>query len=122
MILLDTDVVSELMKPAPAAAVVAWIGARPAQSLYTTSITQAEILHGVMLLPAGTRRRALSDAADAMFREDFDGRILAFGSDAARPTLRSLSIAASPGDPSRNSTHRSRRLHAASERRSQHAT
>ncbi|HEX9698763.1 MAG TPA: type II toxin-antitoxin system VapC family toxin [Acidobacteriota bacterium] len=85
MILLDTNIVSELMKPAPSAAVVAWIGAQPAQGLYTTSITQAEILHGVMLLPAGKRRRALNDAAHAMFREDFDGRVLGFGSDAALP-------------------------------------
>ena len=85
MIVLDTNVVSELMKPAPAYAVAAWIGARPTQSLYTTSITQAEILHGVMLLPDGKRREALEAAAHAMFREDFAGRILAFGADAALP-------------------------------------
>ena len=85
MIVLDTNVVSELMKPAPAYAVAAWIGARPTQSLYTTSITQAEILHGVMLLPDGKRREELEAAAHAMFREDFAGRILAFGADAALP-------------------------------------
>jgi predicted nucleic acid-binding protein len=85
VIVLDTNVVSELMKPAPAGAVVAWIGAQPTQSLYTTSITQAEILHGVMLLPGGKRREALEAAAQVMFREDFGGRILAFGADAALP-------------------------------------
>jgi predicted nucleic acid-binding protein len=63
--------------------VVAWIAAQPIQSLYTTSVTQAEILHGVGLLPAGRRRRAVEAAAEAMFREDFAGRILAFASDAA---------------------------------------
>jgi hypothetical protein len=83
MIILDTNVVSELMKPAPASIVVDWIGAQPAASLYTTSITQAEILHGIMLLPSGRRRRGLEAAATSMFTEDFGGRILGFGADAA---------------------------------------
>lgn len=85
MIILDTNVVSELMKPAPAASVVRWAATQPASGLYTTSITQAEILHGVMLLSPGRRRKAFETAAEAMFREDFAGRILAFGSDAAGP-------------------------------------
>jgi len=64
MIILDTNVLSELMKPKPAAPVVAWIGEQTTAGLYTTAITQAEILHGLMLVPAGRRRRALgSDAA-----------------------------------------------------------
>jgi predicted nucleic acid-binding protein len=83
MIVLDTNVVSELMKPAPAASVVRWVAAQPAGDLYTTSITQAEILHGVMLLPRGRRRKAFELAAEAMFREDFAGRVLPFGGDAA---------------------------------------
>lgn len=84
MIVLDTNVLSELMKPAPAERVVRWMAAQPATSLYTTSVTQAEILHGVMLLPAGRRRNAVEAAAEAMFKEDFAGRVLPFGSDAAR--------------------------------------
>jgi len=88
MILLDTNVVSELMKPAPAESVMRWMAAQLATSLYTTSITQAEILHGVMLLPAGRRRNAFEAAAEAMFRDDFGGRILPFGSDAAHPYAR----------------------------------
>ena len=83
MILLDTNVVSELMKAAPARSVVLWISAQPQSSLYTTSITQAEILHGIALLPSGKRRRAIEDAAHAMFTEEFKDRILGFGSDAA---------------------------------------
>jgi predicted nucleic acid-binding protein len=83
VIILDTNVVSELMKPDPAEPVVTWIAARPALSLFTTSITQAEVLHGALLLPAGKRREALEDAARAMFDEDFAGRILAFDSFAA---------------------------------------
>ena len=88
MIVLDTNVLSELMRPAPAENVVAWIGAQPAQSLYTTSITQAEIFHGVMLLPAGRRREAFEVAAQAMFQEEFAGRVLAFGGAAALPYAR----------------------------------
>lgn len=88
MILLDTNVLSELMKSAPDEIVTRWMAAQPAASLYTTSITQAEILHGVMLLPAGKRRAAIEAAATAMFEEDFAGRILAFGSDAALPYAR----------------------------------
>jgi predicted nucleic acid-binding protein len=88
VIVLDTNVLSEMMRPAPAESVVRWMATQPATSLYTTSITQAEILHGIMLLPAGRRRNALEAAAVAMFDEDFDGRILAFGSDAARPYAR----------------------------------
>jgi predicted nucleic acid-binding protein len=59
------------------------VALQPATSLYTTSITQAEILHGVLLLAAGKRRNAFEAAAQAMFNEDFAGRILPFGSDAA---------------------------------------
>lgn len=83
MIVLDTNVVSELMKPAPAKKVIDWVASKAATSLYITSITQAEILHGILLLPAGKRRKAIELAAEAMFEEDFDGRILPFGSDAA---------------------------------------
>jgi toxin FitB len=88
VIILDTHVISELMRATPAESVIGWIGAQPATSLYTTSITQAEILHGIMLLPSGRRRKAFEGAAEAMFRQDFAGRILPFGSDAALPFAR----------------------------------
>jgi predicted nucleic acid-binding protein len=84
VIVLDTNVVSELMKAAPAAAVARWIVEQPATILYTTSITQAEILHGILLLPTGRRRGALETAAEAMFEVDFGGRVLPFGGEAAR--------------------------------------
>jgi hypothetical protein len=83
MIILDTNVLSELMKPKPDPTVVAWLGDQPATSLYTTSITQAEILYGLMLLPRSRRRTALEAAATSMFAEDFAERILGFGRDAA---------------------------------------
>ncbi|TMH29847.1 MAG: type II toxin-antitoxin system VapC family toxin [Betaproteobacteria bacterium] len=84
MIVLDTNVVSELMKGEPDEAVSRWIAGQPAASLYTTSITQAEILYGIQRLSGGKRRSALQAAADAMFNEDLAGRVLAFGSEAAR--------------------------------------
>ena len=69
MILLDTNVLSELMKAAPAESVVRWFSTHSATSLYTTSITQAEVLHGILLLPPGRRRSAFEAAADAMFHK-----------------------------------------------------
>lgn len=84
MIVLDTNVVSELMRREPEDAVVRWVAAQPAPSLYVTSIAQAEILHGIALLPAGRRRTAIQEAADAMFAVDFRERILPFDSGAAR--------------------------------------
>jgi predicted nucleic acid-binding protein len=83
MIILDTNVLSELMRPVPAAEVARWIASRPAAGFYVTSITQAEILHGILLLPKGRRRQALESAAQALFTEDFAERTLPFGGDAA---------------------------------------
>lgn len=83
MIVLDTNVLSEFMKARPAAKVVEWLAAQLVSSVYTTSITQAEILHGLLLLPAGRKRNNLAAAAPAMFEKDFRGRILPFGSDTA---------------------------------------
>jgi predicted nucleic acid-binding protein len=85
VIVLDTNVVSELMKPQPSPAVLAWVGSRDRLELHTTSVTQAEILDGVLQLPAGRRRRGVEGAAEALFQEDFAGRILPFDSRAARP-------------------------------------
>jgi predicted nucleic acid-binding protein len=88
VIVLDTNVVSELMRSEPASHVVDWIASQPATSLFTTSITQAEIYHGIHLLPVGGRRTAFQEAAEAMFAQDFRGRVLAFSPDAALPYAR----------------------------------
>ena len=84
MIVLDTNVLSELMRPQPSAQVVAWIAQQPAADLFTTAITEAEIFYGIELLATGKRDDALLAAAEGMFTEDFAGRVLAFESDAAR--------------------------------------
>ncbi len=83
MIVLDTNVISELMRPRPDPAVMGWVAAQPRATLYTTGINQAEILHGVAALPSGRRRAALAAAADAIFAEDLAGRILPFDGRAA---------------------------------------
>ena len=84
MIILDTNVLSEVMRPLPTAEVLRWLATHPASRLFTTAITQAEILYGLELLPRGKRRAALQSAVEAMFEEDFADRILPFDSDAAR--------------------------------------
>ncbi len=83
MIILDTNVLSELMAPAPAEQVERWVAARPSSSLCTTAITQAEILFGIRLLPKGKRRERVEAAAGVLFGKVLAGRVLPFGSDAA---------------------------------------
>jgi len=84
MIILDTNVWSELIKASPSPHVVKWCNSHPEGELYLTSITHAEILVGIELLPDGRRRAAIAQAAEASFREDFEERILPFDSDAVR--------------------------------------
>lgn len=77
-IILDTNVLSELMRPQPEPSVMDWFAARPGAVFYTTAIVQAEIMLGIALLPAGKRREALTTAALEMFTEQFGGRCLPF--------------------------------------------
>ena len=84
MIILDTNVLSELMRPNPSPRVVTWVAKQPAAELVTTSITEAEIFYGIELLTKGKRREGLLAAAEAMFAEDLAARIFGFDSDAAR--------------------------------------
>lgn len=82
--LIDTNVLSELMRKAPATEVVTWFAARQSSLMYTTSITQAEILTGIALLPQGKWRDGLAQAAQALFEQDLAGRCLDFDSAAAK--------------------------------------
>src|SRR4051794_8273734 len=83
MFLLDTNVLSAMMHPAPAPAVAAWVSGQPAARLFTAAPCQAEILGGIAILPDGHRRAALETAARAMFAEEFAARVLPFDSAAA---------------------------------------
>lgn len=83
MIVLDTNVVSEAMKPQPDAAVRAWLNAQAAGTLYLSSVTLAELLYGIGALPAGKRRTLLGQAVDGLLTL-FEDRILPFDTEAAR--------------------------------------
>ena len=83
MIVLDTNVISELMRDNPQQTVRTWFRTQSASSLFVTTVTEAEILTGIALLPYGRRRRGLSEAAAHVFATLFVGRILVFDSDTA---------------------------------------
>ena len=83
MILIDTNVVSELMRPTPARAVLDWFGAQDPSALHLSAVSEAELRRGVAILPEGRRRDALRAAVDVMVAEDFAGRVLPFDGAAA---------------------------------------
>ena len=100
--ILDTNVVSELMRPEPHPAVLFWAGKQPPRTLHTTSVTQAEILYGIALLPAGKRRDALAAAADSVFAEDFADRVLPFDGAAAERFAMVVAARRQAGNPIEN--------------------
>ena len=83
MIVLDTNVVSEAMKPQPHAAVRAWLNDQAAQTLYLSSVTLAELLFGIRALPTGKRKKLLDRALGELL-ELFQDRVLPFDTLAAR--------------------------------------
>ena len=83
MIILDTNVISEILRPAPERHVIDWLAALDGSTVYLTAITEAELRHGVAILPEGKRRNDLAEMIDQIIREDFAGRILPFDSPAA---------------------------------------
>lgn len=83
MVLLDTNVLSEFMRPEPASQIVAWLDVQAPDQVWICAVTCAEIRLGIALLPDGQRKLALQAAANAMFEEDFGGRCLPFDETAA---------------------------------------
>jgi predicted nucleic acid-binding protein len=83
MIVLDTNVLSELMKAQCNARVQAWLSEQPPLTLFITAVTEAELRYGAAILPQGRRRKTITSAIDAMLTEDFDERILPFDSSAS---------------------------------------
>ena len=83
MIVLDTNVVSEAMKPEPDPALKAWLNQQSAETLYLSSVTLAELLFGIAALPDGKRKDMLSEAMDGLMQL-FKERVLPFDTDAAR--------------------------------------
>ena len=84
MYVIDTNVASELMRPSPAPTVAAWIAGRDAEELYLTAVSEAELLYGVAIVPAGRRRNELEAAMLRWLDTGFAERILPFDSAAAR--------------------------------------
>lgn len=84
MIVLDTDVLSESSQKRPSSAVAAWLARQNVRNLFTTTVSEAEMLYGIALLEPGKRRDGLADVARKIFEIDFLGRILSFDSAAAR--------------------------------------
>lgn len=84
MIILDTNVVSELMRDEPSPIVIDWVNAYPQSALFVTTITEAEIRYGIAIIPVGKRRDSLKAASERMFDEMFLDRILPFDRRSAR--------------------------------------
>ena len=78
MTILDTDVFSEVVKPRPDPTVIEWLGAQNYQHVYLTALTSAEVRHGLNHMPAGKRQALLQAAVEALFENEFAGRILPF--------------------------------------------
>ncbi len=84
MIVLDTNVISALMRSEPDPAVVSWLDGQPPESIWTTAVTVFEVCFGLQLLAPGRRRRRLEEAFARAVDEDFEGRVISFDHGAAR--------------------------------------
>jgi predicted nucleic acid-binding protein len=83
MFVLDTNVLSAMMRPDMPAAITLWVGRQDEELLFTTAISQAEISAGLAILPEGRRRHDLEALATTIFAEEFEGRVLSFDATAA---------------------------------------
>ncbi len=97
--LLDTNVLSELLRSAPEAMVLTWFAGQPSETLFVSAVTQAEMTLAARLMPAGKRRASLQAALGAMFSEDFAGRILPFDSSAVPAYVDIVSARRAAGRP-----------------------
>jgi len=84
MILIDTNAISELWRPAPEPGVIAWFDAQAIETLYLSAITVAELRFGIAALPAGKRRETLDGRLEREVLPLFEGRVLPFDLDAAK--------------------------------------
>ena len=97
MIILDTNVVSELMKPLPDARVVEWLDNQPAETFWLTSVVLAELLNGLELLPDGKRKYDLLQLLDEIVQSMIEDRVIAFDTLMARKFATIYSFARSKG-------------------------
>jgi len=101
MILLDTNVITELLRKRPEPAVAEWLDKQPPEELWTASVVLAELLSGIARMPAGRRQRALGEEVDAMISIDFREQILDFDLAAAREFGEILAARSKIGRPIR---------------------
>ena len=98
-ILLDTNVVSELIRKAPDPAVTSWVSDHPLYDLFFSAVSEAELRYGAAILPPGRRRDTLFLEIDAMLRDAFEDRVLPFDSEAARAYGNIAAVRRSAGRP-----------------------
>lgn len=99
MILLDTNVVSELMRSSPDPAVETWVAGHSVEELFFSAVGEAKLRYGVAVMPTGRRRERLAYEIEAMLHEDFGGRVLPFDSEAARAYAEVASVRRAAGRP-----------------------
>ena len=99
MLILDTNVLSALMSTRPAPDVETWIEAQNPDDLYTTAVSQAEVMSGLAVMDAGKRRKALEAEAKRLFAEDFAGRVLPFDCEAVAAYAEIFAARAQAGKP-----------------------
>lgn len=97
MILLDTNVLSALMRAEPDPAVIAWLDNQPQSSIWTTSITLMEIRYGLQTLPPGKRRDRIRQAFDAVLRDEIQDRFASFDAAAAEQAANLMALRKSKG-------------------------
>jgi predicted nucleic acid-binding protein len=100
MLVLDTNILSAIMRPEPERIIADWIVCQPSEELFTAAICQAEILAGLAIMPSGRRRTDLEQAACIMFAEDFGGRVLPFDTEAASAYAEMFAARRKVGRPS----------------------
>ncbi len=99
MILLDTNVVTELMRSSPEPAVEAWIAGHPVEELFFSAVGEAELRCCVAVMPMDRRRDRLASEIEGMLREEFEGRVLPFDGAAARAYAEVASVCRAAGRP-----------------------
>jgi predicted nucleic acid-binding protein len=99
VIILDTNALSETLKPVPSSILLRWLASQDPVSIYTTAISQAEMLYGVEALPTGRRRQLLARVVEEIFAEDFTGRVLPFDQESAREFAKIVASRKAAGRP-----------------------
>lgn len=99
MIVLDTNVLSELIRPTPEPSVIRWVNERPADTVYTTAVTVFELRLGIARMPVGKRRDGLELALGQLVATVIAGRTLAFDTKAANAAATIVARASAAGRP-----------------------